>query len=431
MPETLKGFESAIKIHDKQYVLWSQTIRKANAEKYFIDLRRAIKNEYINQGYCELVDAFMFKSYFQIDIVTLAALESSTSGSSYNEGQSERIPGFDNLTWKEAARRPVVFNVDAVFRKIYDVNRRGRQLHLDTLKERAVLSDKTSNMLEKTHIEIKEKIETAEKEAKVIIADAEKKAKEIIDSAVSKACSSSINSDAAADRRAKEISEDLVKKYLLEFQHEYKSKSEKEITDIVDKGLKTLSKTEELHDRMCEETNAVQVSWMNALASATDELNKIKEDFYRHLHGWQVSLYPHEYEPLAERYIELYRILNVENMISEEIWYEWYNDKEGQKSKSVAPWNQKVSSDVIEGLQKLNRTMNIFLHKYEVSLNGLGLYVYRAEKGNPFDYVWHTNIDDSIDCEGKTVKKCIVPGVAKRVIGDGEDDVIIPALVSV
>lgn len=432
MSGIIKGIESAKKIYEKQHLPWSQTMGKANAESYFIELSSAIKNEYISQGYCDLVDAFMIRSYPQIDIVTYAALRQLMSENTYNEGQSKTVPGFDHCTWEEGVWNRYLYPVDnTVFQEIYKVNQEGRRLHLNSLGERAVIGNKSNDMLKEADTRIKERIEAAEREAKAIIANAERKAKEITDSAHSTVHSGSINVNAAADRVAKEVSEDLVKKYLSEFQREYKIKSEEEIAAIVDKGQKTLRKTEELHDKMCEETNAIQISWMNALSSATAELNKIKEEFYKHLHNWQVSLYPHEYVPLAERYVEFYRILNVENMISEEILYEQYNDNARPKSSFFPSRNQNASSEVIKGLQNLNKTMNVFLHKYEVSLNGLGLYVYKAEIGAPFDYVWHTNIDDSIDCEGKTVKECIVPGVARRVVGDGEDDVIIPALVSV
>ena len=86
---------------------------------------------------------------------------------------------------------------------------------------------------------------------------------------------------------------------------------------------------------------------------------------------------------------------------------------------------------VLKKLQSLDKSLRIFLHKFEISMNGLGLYVYRAEGGDDFDYVWHMNEDDSIDCAGKKIRKCITPGVARRVQGDDEDDVIIPALVSI
>ena len=259
-----------------------------------------------------------------------------------------------------------------------------------------------------------------------IIADANRVAEEIISTAKDKKTRETTSGSKSTFMNTDDMqkADDLIEKYIAESQRAYKVSSERELSLIVDRNRKNLSKTEEFHDKMCEKTNELQVAWMKSISSSIDEMNAIKEEFCNHLHEWQKGLYPHEYEQIAERYTELYRIIDVDRIIADEIVSLANGDTRRMR-------DYEEQNDTIEKLQKINESLSIFLRKFEVSLNGLGLYVYRAEEGALFDYVWHMNVDDSIDCEGKRIKKCVVPGIAKKVIGDGEDDVIIPALVSV
>ena len=94
---------------------------------------------------------------------------------------------------------------------------------------------------------------------------------------------------------------------------------------------------------------------------------------------------------------------------------------------------QKYLDMSLEELEKLNRKLSIFLKKFESSLNGLDMYVYHPDNGEVYDEVWHMIEDDSEFDYSKEyhVKRCVLPGVAKKVNDDGEDDVIILAMVEV
>ena len=85
----------------------------------------------------------------------------------------------------------------------------------------------------------------------------------------------------------------------------------------------------------------------------------------------------------------------------------------------------------IAGLQKLNKTLTTFLRRFELSLNGLDLYVFYPNPGDEFDETWHILDDEDEEYEGKYIKECIVPGIAKKANDDYGDDVLIPAVVKV
>ena len=275
--------------------------------------------------------------------------------------------------------------------------------------------------------EAQKKLAEAEKEAQRKLAEAEEKAKRKLAEA-EEAAQKKLDE---ADQEARDTAEDLVRRYLSEDREKYKSMCHSELAETLSQSRDALEKIDQIHDEMCHKTNELQVSWMGGLSSAMEGLNKIKEDFYNHLHNWQVSLYPHELRPMAERYVELYRIINVDRLLSEEILFRAGTDS----ADSGMPEGRMDFTDpipnTIAGIQKLNANLTIFLHKFEKSLHGLGMYVYYPAEGDVFDEIWHLTQREDIAGEGKRIERCIVPGVAKKAADGGEDEAIIPAIVAV
>ena len=186
-----------------------------------------------------------------------------------------------------------------------------------------------------------------------------------------------------------------------------------------------------VHTEMCDATNAVQARWIQALDDTISKMSDIKSEFYSHLHDWQVSLFPKEIKPLAERFLELYRIINVDKMLREEILLKSLSD---EMSDDLTDSRVDKNNDLeirIAGLQKLNKTLTTFLRRFELSLNGLDLYVFYPNPGDEFDETWHILDDEDEEYEGKYIKECIVPGIAKKANDDYGDDVLIPAVVKV
>lgn len=442
MDKIIKKSDSAKQIRDRGYGNTQIVgINKPGAEDFFIMLRDAIVSEYTSQGYCEMVDEYLYGMHRNIDVIVYAAISQISSFRPYQKGTSVYVPidpmmSQQPITW-ESAQVGYVFDctVTNIIPMLSKANNTGHKFHQQLIRKNTSTSDSIttdgSNLeIEKAKNEAKKIIADAKNERNQIIANAKEEADKILRSVGEKRDKLKANNSSFMNTGDVKTADGFIEKYIAESQRAYKLKSEQEISLIVDRNQKNLSRTEEFHDQMCEKTNELQVTWMKTITFAIEEMNSIKEEFYKHLHEWQKGLYPHEYEQIAERYIELYRIIDVDRIIADEIVKE-INSRDVGLSGTTLVKRDNGKSDTIGKLQKLNETLRVFLHKFEASLNGLGLYVFRVEEGMPFDYVWHMNVDDSVDCEGKNIKRCVVPGIAKRVIGDGEDDVIIPALVSV
>lgn len=95
----------------------------------------------------------------------------------------------------------------------------------------------------------------------------------------------------------------------------------------------------EIHDEMCANTNTVQAKFIAALEDNIEKLETVKSDFYTNIHSWQKSLYPVEYEPIAQNFQELYRLVNVDPLIRMELLAEGtstkYAERIGEIKKNI------------------------------------------------------------------------------------------------
>lgn len=266
-------------------------------------------------------------------------------------------------------------------------------------------------------------ISSAKAEAEKIINDADAKASRIIEEAKAKAKEIDDSVTKQVNEEAKDKAEKLVSRYLTEEQKSYKSELNDEMRKFTDAYIENSSRAMTVHTEMCDATNAVQARWIQALDDTISKMTNVKFEFYSHLHDWQVSLFPKEIKPLAERFLELYRIINVDKLLREEILFK---PLAGEMS------DENDDSEIrIAGLQKLNKTLTTFLRRFELSLNGLDLYVFYPNPGDEFDETWHIPDDEDEDYKGKHIKECVVPGIAKKANDDLGDDVLIPAVVKV
>ncbi|MCR4642134.1 MAG: hypothetical protein K5697_08915 [Lachnospiraceae bacterium] len=224
--------------------------------------------------------------------------------------------------------------------------------------------------------------------------------------------------------------EELIRRYLEQDRLEYRAELEQEVKSVLLESKEEWGKFEQKHEEMCQITNGLQASWVETMSKATEDLGRLKGEFCDALQKWQRALFPSELRPLAERYTELYRVIRVDSLLVDEIVAK--NPMEGAIPEEN-PVKEELLPSTLERLQKLNRSLNTILRKYEQALNGLDMYVYYPAEGDTFDELWHVpQSEDDLNLTGNAViRRCIVPGVSKRVNDGGEDEVIIRAEVEI
>lgn len=426
---TKKPLRTALEVYQAGYQ--NQRMRWGSymlaSRDFFQELRQAICYELEHNGFCTLVDDLLEHPPSKMDVVACVVFydlaNNYPSGQLTDVKNSYCVPNLSILvSWEECSYmgyQSVPMDGEKLMnvQRARNVVREGHLRYLKTLTE-AHPTQKPQEIPITPAPDTKEAerlLQEAKTKAEQLVADAKLEAERINQSAQTAADAILAEAQAKAKDGAKERADQLVQKYLAQAQREMRQACDAEMEVRLQETLSQARTLETIHGEMCDKTNALQANWIKALDSTLEQLNAVKADFYQHLSQWQKALYPREGEALAKCYLELYRMLNVDKLLREEVVFQADQPQAGPSPKTV------------EGLHKLNKTLTKFLRHFEAALDGLGLYAYHPQPGELFDEMRHMPEDEEEDCEGKTVQFCIQPGIAKKSSDGGEDDVIIPA----
>lgn len=425
---TKKPLRTALEVYrsgyQNQYVLGVYVLA---SQTFFQELRNAVCYELEHYGFCSLVDELLKEPPEYMDKVAYAVFCDLAVG--YPSGQLADVRNSDYLPYLNP---PVRWSACSAMGKQYgilgsrgvkdiqrarDAVREGHLRYLKTLTE-AQPTQKPQEIPITPAPDPKEEerlLQEAKNQAAQIVENAKLEAERINQSAQTAADAILAEAQAKTENSAKERADKLVQKYLAQAQREMRQACDAEMEVRLQKTLSQARTLETIHGEMCDKTNTLQANWIKALDNTLEQLNAVKTDFYQHLSQWQKALYPREVKALAECYLELYRMLNVDKLLREEVVFQADQPQTEPSPKTV------------EGLHKLNKTLTTFLRHFEAALDGLGLYAYYPQPGELFDEMRHTPEDEDAVCEGKTIQFCIQPGIAKKSSDGGEDDVVIPA----
>lgn len=425
---TKKPLRTALEVYrsgyQNQYVLGVYVLA---SQTFFQELREAICYELEHYGFCPLVDELLKEPPEYMDKVAYAVFCDLAVG--YPSGQLTDVRNSDYLPYLNP---PVRWSACSAMGKQYgilgsrgvedirrarDAVREGHLRYLKTLTE-AQPTQKPQEIPITPAPDPKEKerlLQEAKNQAAQIVENAKLEAERINQSAQTAADAILAEAQAKTENSAKERADKLVQKYLAQAQREMRQACDAEMEVRLQETLRQARTLETIHGEMCDKTNTLQANWIKVLDNTLEQLNAVKTDFYQHLSQWQKALYPREVKALAECYLELYRMLNVNKLLREEVVFQADQPQTEPSPKTV------------EGLHKLNKTLTTFLRHFEAALDGLGLYAYYPQPGELFDEMRHTPEDEDAVCEGKTIQFCIQPGIAKKSSDGGEDDVVIPA----
>lgn len=452
MANNQKKRATALEIYQNGYQsnFWGGS--RSDIKRFFVELRNAVIYEIETTGYCELLDRILEQGTGKLDVVAYAAIADIDNGFENNTltdvekdpRYKDFVPHVSNnmgrkIRWSDCEPNRAFMRIETVYEVIHNAKEiiRLHHVHASEMENETVINTekkekkKNAEIVEHANEQAEMIISKARAEAERITNDANAEASRIIEEAKARAKEIDDSVTKQVSEAAKDKTEKLISRYLTEEQKSYKSELNDEMRKFTDTYIENSSRAMTVHTEMCDATNAVQARWIQALDDTISKMTDVKSEFYSHLHDWQVSLFPKEIKPLAERFIELYRIINVDKLLREEILFKPLS---GEMSDNLTDKNVDENDDSeirIAGLQKLNKTLTTFLRRFELSLNGLDLYVFYPNPGDEFDETWHIPDDEDEEYEGKRIKECVVPGIAKKANDDLGDDVLIPAVVKV
>ena len=410
----------------------------ASYKQHYRELRDAVKAELEQQGFCTLIDSAL-EQKTSLSAAAYAALQDLAA--EYG-GEKPADAGLANIPHLNLVRPIYWLDGGMLIQhsgKMHDtltfVRQAGRKKHVEALKARAaspggedprrILADaketvnkvraEVDSIRNQAQIEADAAIKKARNDAANIVCAANSQAETIVQNARLEAQSIA----ASNQKQAKEKADALVREYLADEQKKLRRECDESVWALSQQTLAAARSPDEVHAEMCGKTNEFHKEWVRTMDEAIAKLDAVRGEFYRHLHDWQVALYPREIGPLAERFQELYRIVNVEKIVREEIVFQ-----------SLAG-GEKPSPGAVAALEKLNRTLTTFLRRFETALNGLGLYAFYPEAGEAFDAMQHECEDSGVSPAGKRIAACIVPGIKKKAADGLGDDVVVPASVTI
>ena len=424
------------------YFALSEEEKAAFAKNYFADLTKAVVYELETQGFCPLMDELIELGKDVPVIVYAVFLELSAyyqTNAASDIRNTEYVPYLPKrFFWEDRNLfTGIVRGKETALPVAKNIRKWGRSAHLIAVKaqKEADPSQKAEEIIESASNGAQTIIAEAKKQADVIISEARASAEEELEKARTEAgvliARAEEEASARADACAETVARKLVKKHIAAEQAAFRTECNEEIEALNIKYRNSVASAEINHDEMCEKTNEYQRTFVNSIDGMVAELSAMKAGFYEHLHKWQVDLYPKDVRPIAERFLELYKLIKVDGIINEQILFCEAGESEKipvESAENALPVSS--AEKTIQGLNKLNKNLNTFLHRYEASLSSLGLYAYYPKAGEIFDDIWHI-CDENDDCEGKPVAACVAPGIAKKAFDAEEDDVIIPAIVTV
>lgn len=472
-------------------------IFRSASKQFFRELGMAIVRELEEEGSCQLIEELLNDRESSIDIVVgsvFYVLEKTDFEGVEKclENVGDFVPGF-RVTWEDCDSQRIFLKDDGSFkrrvsevrekfqktasspacgrdrrpdRKGSEIVRNAEKVKEEARKEAEKIKEEARREAEKIKEEARKEAEKIlerarenEKEAEhkraegdKILAKAKNEAQDITASVMQQAEEMIKDARRKAEEATSRVSDGLLRQHILESQRKLKSECSEEVEKAVSSHKSEMKRIEEIHGEMCEKTNALQAVWVKSMEKTVESLNDIKKDFYRQIHEWQSSVYISETRGIAERFLELYRIINVDRLIREEVVFQYLQEHQQEKASDESCADEKTpetslpqqeertetvpleeqnppSSKTVEALQKLNKNLTIFLRRFEASLNDLGLYAYYPKEGEAYDEIWHMAEDEEDSYEGRIVAECVLPGIAKKTGSDYGDEAVIQAIV--
>ncbi|MCD8146205.1 MAG: hypothetical protein LUD84_02800 [Clostridiales bacterium] len=460
--------------------------RKFNSREFFGALKQAITTELENYGFCTLLDKILEERWDAMNMVAasvITEIQDQYNGEPLPSERDYYIPYVlddrgEKVRWEELNH----FTADStsIIPKVVERTRYirgvGRAIHKEQIDNRNggvggyVQSLIGGGQAQRDAEKIKKDAESAAEatrsqaatSAEATRRQAEEEAKRIKENAEAEAeaikAAAQQTAEKTAQEKARESADSLVKRYLQEAQKQTAQECSEDAAQAAKEYLERAKSADAIHEQMCDELGKYQVAWAKFIDEMSRQLKESKAEFYTHQNKWRTSLAPRDWMPLAERYIELYKIINnnMHKQIANEAALRYaqqaetpeerekadeqdpvgtvesvFSDTDGAAAPAAALEDGiKPRTGTLEVLQELDRIFTKALNRFRITLEGLGLIVYFPQAGEEFDEVLHICEDMGNDPTGKKIVRCILPGVTKQ-YNDNESIVLVRAEVEI
>lgn len=416
------------------YELYRSGQYKGRPRRFFKDLQSGICEDYARKGNCPYIEWKINGRSMRSTLIEFSVLQDLEryycNGESLSDPEREwYIPHVFNsvqgivsvrkefFSWNEGMKLVPENTTEHMIRLAVNIQTAAHRQWEE--KRRQVPAGDAGRALEQAKAQAQQILNNAQTEANRILADAEREKRKVLDAwAHVQARESEIaekeaelkRQSARTEGQVKERADRLIAQYLRDYQSRLRTQWNRQLEVEARQEERAIESLNNIKDDMCRTTNELKVTWRNKLEETVEEMKRMQTELDMKLRNWQVALYPREFRAIADCYVQLYRILTQDQLLTREIVA-----READRPQEYHP-------ETIETLKQLNLSLTTFLKKFEKAMNKLGLYVFVPEAGELYDDVLHIPFDSAIeDPDGMVVSRCEVPGVMRQTSGDLEE----------
>lgn len=416
------------------YELYRSGQYKGRPRRFFKDLQSGICEDYARKGNCPYIERKINGRSMRSTLIEFSVLQDLEryycNGESLSDPEREwYIPHVFNSVQGIVSVRKEFFSWNEGM-KLVPENTTEHIIHLAVNiqtaahrqweeERRQVPAGDAGRALEQAKAQAQQILNNAQTAANRILADAEREKRKVLDAwAHVQARESEIaekeaelkRQSARTEGQVKEHADRLIAQYLRDYQSRLRTQWDRQLEVEARQEERAIESLNNIKDDMCRTTNELKVTWRNKLEETVEEMKRMQTELDMKLRNWQVALYPREFRAIADCYVQLYRILSQDQLLTREIVA-----READRSQEYHP-------ETMETLKQLNLSLTTFLKKFEKAINKLGLYAFFPEEGELYDDVLHIPFDSAIeDPDGMVVSRCEVPGVMRQTSGDLEE----------
>lgn len=405
--------------------------------RFFKDLQQAICRDYAKKGNCTYIEQKINRRGTRTMLIEFSVLQDLEgyycNGGRLSDPEREwyiphvfnSVQGFvsvrkEYFSWNDGMKLVPEKATEHIIRLASNIQTAAHRQWEEN--QRQLPTGAADSALEQAREQARQILNNAQAEANRIRADAERDKQKVMDAwahvqareaEIAEKQAELKHRSAQAEEAAKEQANRMIAQYLRDYQSQLRTRWDRQLEEEARQEERAVEGINNMKEAMCRTTNDLKVTWRNKLEETIEEMKQMQTELDMKLRSWQVALYPREFRAIADCYVQLYRILTQDQLLTREIVA---READGPQERAA------YHPETMETLKQLNLSLTTFLKKFEKAMNKLGLYVFVPEAGEPYDDVLHIPFDSTIeDPDSMVVSRCEVPGVMRQTSEELED----------
>ncbi len=208
-----------------------------------------------------------------------------------------------------------------------------------------------------------------------------------------------------SEKKAQEVSRDLVRKYMVSELNNNWAGLRQTIETEDAYWQENLTRGEQEREKIWARVSGMQGDLVKAMEEAVADITRIKQDLCQELGDWRSSLYVNQFDDMTRVYTGLFRLHDELNKVF--------------SITTTTEMPEENKKEIAEGVERLTTSLGVLERQMDRTLAVFGLYSIRPAENDFFDPESHELTDKQqedgiLNGEGYRIMRCVTPGVALK-----------------